>query len=379
MPEAHFHDRIEDIDARAWDRLRPDDNPFLAHAWLALLEDSGTIRRQLGWQPMHLALYEGERLIGAAPVYLKANSHGEFVFDWAWAQALHRAGLPYYPKLLSAVPYTPVTGPRLLSGRPPDPAIERALLSALWRQCRALGLSGVHINFPLAEQAARLASGQWLARFDWQYHWRNPGWRDFADFLDALKRKKRKNIVQERQKLAALDFQVRRGSELSEAEWAEVHALYCLGFIEKGNTPALTRAAFIGLGGLPGDPARIVLARRGRELIAMALSLAGGGRLYGRYWGCRETLPGLHFETCYYQGIELCLREGLTVFEPGAQGEHKIARGFLPVRVYSLHRLAHPGLHRAVAEALRVEAAQREALGTELARLSPFSEPLRCD
>jgi predicted N-acyltransferase len=328
-----------------------------------------------GWRAHHLCLYRGAKLVAAAPLYLKGNSRGEFVFDWSWARAWEQAGGDYYPKLLNAVPYSPVTGPRLLAGRGADaPALRQQLAEALVDETARLGLSSAHANF-LADADLDAFSAAWLPRFDWQFHWHNRGYRDFDDFLAALKHKKRKNIHHERaQAQAQLECTMQRGDTLTEAEWRIVHALYENTFDEKGNLATLGLEFFRHLATALGDGLQLALARHQGEIAAMALFLRGGDTLYGRYWGTRVDAPGLHFELCYYQGIDHAIREGLARFEPGAQGEHKIARGFLPVRTHSRHFIVHGGFRTAVARALAHEAQAMEAYREELMAHSPYAE-----
>ena len=377
--EATFHRRLDEIDAAAWDALRPDDNPFLAHAFLAGLERHGCIQPKLGWQPHHLAIRDGERLVAAAPLYLKANSHGEFVFDWAWADAYERHGHDYYPKLLAAVPYSPVNGPRLLAGG--DAALEAAAARTIAACVEKLRLSSAHVNFVMPTQTDAFDEADWLPRHDWQFHWRNRGWRDFADFLDALTAKKRKNIRQERALVAKAGVDVVRvtGDAMTVEDWDFVYACYRATFDDKGNYPALTREFFGHLGTAMPRNVMAAIARRDGERIAMALFLQSSTTLYGRYWGAFEEVPGLHFEACYYQGIEHCIAQGLQGFEPGAQGEHKIARGFLPTRTTSFHHIRDARFRRAIAASLADETVERQWRGDELMRHSPYREDARDD
>ena len=374
--KASFHSRIDDISAETWDALLPDDNPFLRHAFLDGLERHGCIDPRTGWQAHHLALRDRGRLVAAAPLYLKGNSHGEFVFDWSWARAYAQHGLDYYPKLLCAVPYSPVTGPRLLAGSSADAdRLRAALLAALRDEAMRLRLSSAHTNFVSAADAAAFAPDTWLARSDWQFHWHNRGWSDFNDFLASLNHKKRKNISHERRRVlqAGVHCSIRHGDELDDAEWRALHDFYLGTFDDKGNYPALTRGFFHHLGARMPRNVVAVLCRRGTELIAGALLLRSSSTLYGRYWGAREQIEGLHFEACYYQGIEYCLREGLATFEPGAQGEHKIARGFLPVRTRSFHWIADARFRAAIGDALRHEAGLLDDYRDELMLHSPFA------
>ena len=377
MFEARFHEGMDAFAAADWDRLAGDDNPFVRHVFLAGLEDFGCIRPEWGWRAHHLGLYDGARLVAAAPLYLKGNSRGEFVFDWGWAHAWEEAGGRYYPKLLNASPWSPVRGPRLLAGTGDGAAqYKRALVNAMQEECVRSGLSSVHANFlPATDDQA--FGDAWLQRTDIQFHWHNRGYRDFEDFLGALRHRKRKNIRQERRQAAqsGLACTVQEGADLDEAEWEVVHALYSRTFAEKGNIAVLSADFLRHLACRPDIDLRLALARRGRDIIAMALFLQGGDTLYGRYWGAREHHPGLHFELCYYQGIEHCIRHGLARFEPGAQGQHKMARGFLPVRTHSRHFIAHGGFRAAVAAALRRETQAVDDWQRELEAHSPFASP----
>ncbi len=380
--KTRFHATLREIDAVAWNALLPDDNPFVDHAFLAGLERHGCIDARSGWQPHHLGLYDGDHLAAAAPLYLKGNSHGEFVFDWSWASAYAQHGLEYYPKLLCAVPYSPVTGPRLLVGHGADAnALRHALIAMIRAEAERLHLSSAHLNFAIDADVAAFAGNDWLARFDWQFHWRNlppghGGWHDFDNFLDSLNHKKRKNIRHERGRVvhAGVRCEIRHGDELGDADWRALHDFYLATFDDKGNYPALTLAFFRHLGNAMPRRVVAVLCRRGDELIAGALLLRSSTTLYGRYWGCSEQVEGLHFEACYYQGIEYCLREGLTTFEPGAQGEHKIARGFLPVRTHSLHWIADTRFRAAIAEALKHEVQMLDGYRDKVLTHSPYAE-----
>ena len=373
-----YHRAIKALAASDWHALlNGNDNPFVSYAFLDALESSGTIRESYGWQALHLALYDTQgNLCAACPSYVKQNSHGEFIFDWAWAQAYAQHGLDYYPKLLCAVPYSPVTGPRLLAQNSPA---KRALILALQQSCQELNLSSAHANFLEAEDAALFREAGWLSRTDIQFHWRNPPdpgkWLTFADFLAAMSAKKRKNILQERAKVAKAGLRIERraGADLSTAHWAQIHALYQLTFDSKGNTPALTKAFFLDFAARSPRQVLAVLAFDSQDtMIAMALCFRSSSTLYGRYWGASVEIPGLHFECCYYQGIEYCLEHGLTTFEPGAQGEHKLARGFLPTQTHSSHFIVEARFRDGIARHLTEERRQRDAYQAELLRHSPF-------
>jgi len=337
-----WSDSLSSIEAAAWDRLHDGSNPFISHAFLAGLEQYGCLREEWGWQPQHLTLWRDTTLVGAVPGYLKTNSHGEFVFDHAWAQAYARYGSAYYPKWLGAVPYSPVSGPRLLANTFDD---QQILLQAITAKAQALTLSSAHINFHTPAEASVFNQAHqepWLARIAIQYHWRNPGhWHTFDDFLADLDHKRRKNIRSERAKLArsGLDFYVVQGDEVSEDDLRAVYMFYLQTFIEHGNAPSLTFAFLQHLARVMPQQLVLFIVKRERQPIAGAICLRGKHTLYGRYWG-GEALKFLHFETCYYQGIDYCLREGLRHFEPGAGGEHKLVRGFLPTPVYSHHWIA---------------------------------------
>jgi predicted N-acyltransferase len=367
---------LSQVPAAAWDALHDGRNPFVTHAFLTGLEQHGCLRDDWGWTPRHLTLWDGDTLIAAAPGYLKTNSHGEFVFDHAWARAYAHYGRDYYPKWLCAVPYSPVTGPRLLAH---DATARKRLLTAIIETTRQTDCSSAHINF-LGEhdEAAFDDNADWLSRVDVQYHWRNDAdWRDFDGFLGAMDHKHRKNIRQERAKVArsGATFRIVHGDEANEADLAAMHRFYLQTFAEYGNSPAITLEFLRHLAQAMPRQLVLILANHENETIAGALCLRGGDTLYGRYWGAHRTLPGLHFETCYYQGIEYCLREGLTRFEPGAQGEHKIDRGFLPAFVRSRHWIADPEFAAPLARWCKEEAVEVLRYATQLATHSPFRAP----
>ncbi|MGE7136942.1 GNAT family N-acetyltransferase [Luteibacter sp. NPDC031894] len=376
MSDTRFLDGLGGIPAADWDALVPDGNPFVSHAFLHGMEAKGCLREDYGWRPHHLGIFEDGRLVAAAPTYLKGNSHGEFVFDWSWAAAWERAGGDYYPKLLVASPYSPVPGPRLLVREGIQAEVMRnRLTAALVDEADRLGLSSIHANF-LADADLDAFDDRWLVRADYQFHWHNRGYADFDAFLAALTSKKRRNIRQERAHAHAsgLTVEMRAGDALSDTEWRQIHALYELTFDMKGNHAALTARFFQYLGRTLGPNVQVAIARDSHDIVAMALFLRSGDALYGRYWGASVELSGLHFELCYYRGIDYAIREGLARFEPGAQGEHKLARGFLPTLTHSRHYIAHEGFRRAVADALRQEAAHREAYREELLAHSPYAD-----
>jgi predicted N-acyltransferase len=373
VPELRLHRRLDEIPAASWDALNRGRHPFTAHAFLAGLEQHGCLDPEYGWTPLHAALWDGDALLAAAPAYAKGNSHGEFVFDHAWANAYAQYGLEYYPKWLIGVPYTPVTGPRLLAR---DIESKRALLAAMREAAPALGLQSVHANFIDADDLAAF-DGAWLAREDVQFHWtRDPAWHSFDDFLGALDHKRRKNLRADRRKVAeaGVTLRVIEGREARGEALAAMHAFYRSTFAEKWNHAAMTEAFFQHLGEAMPEAVVLVLAEREGQAVGGALCLRSDGALYGRYWGALDDVSGLHFEACYHQGIDYCIARGIARFEPGAQGEHKLARGFLPVATHSRHWLAEPRFHAALE---RWCAAEREATGryrASLAAHSPFRD-----
>ncbi len=363
------------VPAAAWDALTGDEHPFVEHAFLRLLESSESVGPGTGWQPRHVLVHDGDRLVGAAPAYRKTDSYGEYIFDWAWADAAARAGLRYYPKLVVGVPFTPATGPRLLSHPETDrDAVLGALLGGLDALETEEAASGLHCLFPLEAEAERLASAGWARRATHQYHWFNDGFRDFDDFLELFRAPARKQIRKERRRLAdeALRLELRRGDAVEPEVWASLDALYRSTYDRKWGRPYLTPAFFEGAAEAIGHRALVGTARLGGRVIAATLSFEKGSSLYGRYWGTCLPLDGLHFELCYYQLIEHAIATGKTVFEAGAQGEHKLRRGFVPVVVHSAHRLAHPGLHDAIARFTRAERLGLEEALPELADSVPF-------
>ncbi len=354
-------ERLSDVPAAAWNRLAGDDNPFLRHEFLVALERHGCVGGDSGWYPRHLLMYAEERLVGAAPMYLKVHSFGEFGSDWAWADAYARAGMAYYPKLVSAIPFTPATGRRLLCAPGADSAaIRAAIVDAALAIGRSAGVSSLQWLFASEDDNRLLEARGHAARIGCQYHWRNHGYRDFQDYLEHLRSKRRKQVRRERREANAgdVEIQVLSGDEASEADWRAYHALYSATYDRKWGYPSLTPEFFCEIGRSMPESAMLVLARRGSSCVAGAHLFRGRNVLYGRNWGCREYLPSLHFEMCYYRGIEYCIDQGLAVFEAGAQGEHKIWRGFLPQATHSANWFRDPGFRDAIDDFLRREHAQ---------------------
>ena len=379
-----IHDDPGRIDAAAWDALlaaSPAPTPFLRHAFLAALHASGSACAATGWQPVFMTLADendaGVLRAGAA-LYLKSHSYGEYVFDWAWADAWERAGQRYYPKLLGAVPFTPVPGSRLLAR---DTAARAALLAAIEAFAREQGLSSAHLLFlDEADRTAAAAQG-WLLREGVQFHWTNrqpEPYADFADFLAHLSRDKRKKIAQERRYVreAGIAFDVRRGAEIAEADWDFFARCYDNTYREHRSTPYLSRAFWAEMARAMPEHWLMFVARRGPERVAASLIAIDTERrvAYGRYWGCTEPVAHLHFAACYHEPLDWCVRERFLRFEGGAQGEHKMARGLLPVTTTSAHWLRHPGFADAVARFLERETAGVEAYVGELRERNPFRQ-----
>jgi predicted N-acyltransferase len=350
-------------------------HPFMRHEFFVAAEESGSACAEQGWQPCHLAIERDGRIHGLMPLYLKHHSQGEYVFDQGWAQALERAGGDYYPKLQACVPFTPVTGNRFLVAPNADAAAMReALLAAGASAVKQLRASSLHITFPTEEEWRAAGTNGYLLRTDQQFHWHNRGYKNFDEFLAELSSAKRKNLRKERAAVreADVEFDWLTGDEITETHWDSFFSFYMDTGSRKWGHPYLTREFFSRIGQGMADQVLLVLARREGRHIAGALNFFGDGVLFGRNWGAVEYVPFLHFETCYYQAIEFAIARGLSKVEAGAQGEHKLLRGYLPAQTYSAHYIAHPGLRRAVADYLVRE---REAVAEQiemLAEHAPF-------
>jgi len=355
-------------------------NPFISHAFLSSIEVSTSVGGRTGWQPRHLlAEHASGALLGAAPCYVKTHSRGEYVFDHGWAEAFERAGGDYYPKLQVAVPFTPVTGPRLLVRPSPlDDAVRGALADALAEITAESELSSAHVTFSTEHEWRLLGDRGFLQRTDRQFHWLNAGYASFDDFLAALSSRKRKTIRRERKDALTPGIEVAwlTGSDLTEAVWDAFFAFYMETGSRKWGRPYLTRQFFSIIGEKMRDRILLVMARRGGRWIAGAINFIGGDAIYGRNWGAIEHHPFLHFELCYYQAIDYAIQNQLARVEAGAQGEHKLMRGYLPATTYSAHFIANPSLRRAIAEYLARERAYVEAANEELAAAAPFRKDL---
>ncbi|ALG68466.1 GNAT family N-acetyltransferase [Beggiatoa leptomitoformis] len=374
----NYSQSLTDVSATDWNQLRGMENPFVRHEFLLALEEEGCLH-QYGWQPFHVLVYAEERLIGAMPLYIKMNSYGEFVFDWSWADAYQKVtGNPYYPKLVCATPYTPATGARLLVA--PDvewQTIADLLLDGALALAKKLNVSGLHVLFTDSTDTDYLIKQRHLmARLGCQFHWDNENYQDFDDFLSKLTSKRRKQIKKERREAqqSGVTIEILDGHQATDAHWEQFHAFYSSTFERKSGVPTLSLAFFKTISKTMPDNIVLVMARLGDEYVASAFNLRGSHTLYGRHWGCSAHFPHLHFELCYYQTIDYCIKNKLTRFEAGAQGEHKISRGFLPTPTWSAHWLADERFTHIVQRFLTQETPAIEAYMADLWEHSPFKE-----
>ncbi|MBA4502024.1 GNAT family N-acetyltransferase [Marinobacterium marinum] len=370
MYKVNLHSSISEIDATRWDQLCDPGYPFLRHAFLQALEASGSVGPETGWQPLHLEVTDSQTSVLVMPLYLKRHSWGEYVFDQSWADAYERNGLVYYPKLLNAIPFTPATGPRYgstLSAMETQQLIPE-LLEQVMRQVQA---SSWHCLFPPSPISA---SASTHARLGCQYHWFNRGYADFDDFLSRFTSRKRKSILRERRKVQEQGIVLNSltGSAILPKHIEQFYRFYQATYHKRGRRGYLTLETFHQLLDQMAEQMLLVLAEDEHTPVAAALYFIGSNTLYGRYWGCLEHYDSLHFEACYYQGIEFCIKQGLERFDPGAQGEHKIQRGFEPVRTWSLHHMIHPGFHQAVGDFVAEEHELMERRIEELTTWLPF-------
>ncbi len=367
---------VNRIAAEAWDACAGPDNPFCSHAFLLALEESASANAQTGWSPCHLVAEDAAgRLLACAPLYLKSHSFGEYVFDWAWADTYQRNGRAYYPKLQCAIPFTPVTGPRLLI-RPEvaQRGLELALADRMVELLEKAGLSSAHVTFPTQTEAKALAGRGWLLRMGEQYHWTNQGYGSFDEFLSALSSRKRKTIRKERERAAALGVTIRSlaGGDLKAGHWDAFYRFYLSTIEKKWGRAYLTRDFFARLHAALGERVVLIMAERDGNWVAGALNLAGGDTLYGRNWGAEGDFRFLHFELCYYRAIDHAIEHGFQRVEAGAQGEHKISRGYLPTPTWSAHWIRDPAFRRAIAGYLERERLMVEECMADAAELAPY-------
>jgi len=363
-------DSIMQLDASRWDALACG-MPLLSHAFLCALETSGSVGAGTGWQPSHMAVFDEDLLVGAMPLYVKTHSYGEYVFDWAWAEAYTRNGLNYYPKLLSAIPFTPITSSRLLTSQP---GIRALIVKMLTQVMQQNSLSSAHVLFPDDESASAFRAAGWLERTGVQFRWQNENFKNFDAFLATLSHDKRKKIRQERKKVAGANVTCVciKGAEITAEQWAFFYQCYQNTYFEHRSSPYLTLPFFQQIGrAMPGN-ILLVLAYVGEEPVAAALNIYDETTLYGRYWGAQQYVPNLHFELCYYQAQEFCIRENIQFFEGGAQGEHKLARGFKPRPTCSFHKIAHSEFAKAIKEFVHQESQGIAAYTDELEERAPF-------
>ncbi len=367
------HDAISSVPAADWNRLAGDCYPFLKHEFLLAAEQSSSVSPETGWTPRHLTLHTDDGvLLGAMLLYEKSHSWGEFVFDWAWANAYRRAGLYYYPKLVSAVPFTPATCPKLLGTGSEQHG--QALLAGACDLAASSGCSSVHLLFPTEAEMAILDRAGFHPRRDCQFHWHNAGFVDIDDFLSSFSAAKRKKARRDRRKVAEAGIRFRHlsGRDLDAGHWDRIYELISRPFVERGSVPYFTREFFVNLSATLPDALLIVQAELGQRVIAAAVFYVGADTLYGRYWGSEGHHDALHFETCYYQGIEFCIANGLARFEPGTQGEHKISRGFTPALTRSAHWLAQEEFHAAIGEYMEAEALHVDQYVQQVNEHTPF-------
>lgn len=378
---------VSDFAAEEWGQLQgashqtPGYNPFISHAFLASLEDSGCVGGRSGWRPNFLRIEDGEgSFAGAVPAYLKSHSQGEYVFDYAWADAYARAGGNYYPKLQISAPFTPATGPRLLTNALQDTEIIQSFAAtAISSAVRQMGISSAHVTFATDNEAKLLENHGFLIRNDQQFHFRNEGYGSYDDFLTTLASRKRKALRRERREALTNGINIVQltGKDLTERVWDDFYGFYTDTGSRKWGSPYLNRKFFSLVGERMADDILLVMAERNGKYIAGAINFIGSDRLFGRNWGCIEDHPFLHFEVCYHQAIDFAIERKLAVVEAGAQGEHKLARGYMPVTTNSAHYIDHPGLRNAVADYLKHERAHVAAAGEELAAMGPFRKGSR--
>lgn len=377
--QIRFLSTIADVEARCWNALAKDAGPFLRHEFLLALESSGSVGSKTGWQPQHLLVENGEGiLLAAMPLYLKSHSYGEYVFDWSWADAYRAHGLNYYPKLLTAIPFTPSTGPRLLFAEGLDgKQLTAMIVQAVSEQALKRQISSWHVLFPPAELSEQLQQAGMLQRRATQFQWFNRGYQSFEDFLGQLNSRKRKNLKKERKAVAeqGISFRHYAGSDITEQEWDQFYLFYQSTYHVRGQQAYLSREFFSQVGRDMQESLLLVTASKNDRCIAGALSFRDDTTLYGRYWGSLQEFDFLHFETCYYQGIDYCIKHGLQRFDSGAQGEHKIQRGFEPVTTWSNHWIADPAFRQAIAGFLEQEAAYVESYKSNAATFLPFRKP----
>ncbi|MDH5444276.1 MAG: GNAT family N-acetyltransferase [Gammaproteobacteria bacterium] len=367
---------LNSIQLEDWNRVVGSQYPFSQYEFLKALEDHEGVGEKYGWWPRFVTAWEGERLVGAVPLYLKDNSYGEFVFDMSWADAYKRAGIRYYPKYVASIPYTPATGPRIHveANHPNANEIRSGLITASQQLAEESGVSSLHWLFTDEKDTVSLKEQGYMLRLGCQFHWTNENYSSFDDYLQTFSATKRKKVKRERRRVVEQDIEmeVLHGHEMSDEQWQVYHNFYLDTFDRKWGMATLSLGFFKQLGRTMGENVVVVFARYKGQYVASAFNIKGENTLYGRHWGCNADFHSLHFEACYYQGLDYCIQHGLKTFEPGAQGEHKISRGFLPTRTWSAHWIAHPEFRQAIEAFCQQEQREMELYIEELNNHSPF-------
>jgi len=366
---------INEVSIDAWNNLVDDDNPFARFEFLNALEQHHCVGQTFGWLPQHIIVKENDQIIGASPMYLKNNSYGEFVFDWAWADAYHRSGIEYYPKLVTSIPYTPATGARfLISNKQRYQEISQLIIDAALEHAKNLNISSMHWLFTNEDDTNQLENTNLMLRLGCQFHWKNNAYTDFDNYLTFFNSKNRKKIKRERRQVKeqSIDIEMHNGHSMTDELWQCYHELYASTFDKKSGMATLSLAFFKSLGETMPNNVIIFFAKNNNDYVAAAFCLRGEKTLYGRHWGCNEEFDCLHFELCYYQGLEYCIKNQLDYFEPGAQGEHKIYRGFLPTKTWSAHWVSHPEFNTIIRQHVEHETQAMEHYITDMQTHSPF-------
>lgn len=374
MIDIQILNSIDEVDARQWNALITDNNPFSRHEFLSALETNHCVGEKFGWIPRHIAILESKQLIGGAILYEKYNNYGEFVFDHAWYNAYERHGLAYYPKLVSAIPYTPASGNRILYQKNHEKLVFSAVFDAICKICEKSKISSWHCLFANHNEQELLKTYGLSERIDCQFHWNNQNYDNFDDFLANLRKKKRKNIRQERKRLMQSDIKIRQldGNSATQTDWQNFANFYQQTFLEKSGTPTLNLNFFQQIAKTMPDQVLLFLADLDGDCIAGSLMFKSDTRLYGRHWGCIEQVDFLHFELCYYQGIEYAIKHKLQVFEPGAQGEHKVSRGFIPTQTQSLHFIQDSGFKKPIDDFCKMEQSHIKAYMSDVNQHNPY-------
>ena len=375
--EVKLINSISQVEAVCWNNLTGPEYPFLRHEFLMALELSGSVGERTGWIPQHLLVFSDDRLVGLMPLYLKFHSRGEYVFDYEWAHAFERYGLAYYPKWVTSIPFTPCPGPRIVISKGfNEPDIALNIISFLKEQSDRYNTSSWHCLFPTAQQAEMFGALGLGIRQGVQYQWFNRGYRDFQDYLETFNARNRKKLKRERRRVIeqGIELQKLSGSEISEDQWQVFFQFYNMTYLKRGMQPYLNFDFFKRIAETMPDRLMLVLAIKKDQYVGAALSFAGNDTLYGRYWGCQEEYKSLHFEACYYQGLDYCIENGLKRFDPGAQGEHKISRGFEPVTTWSAHWIKDPDFSKAIARFLGSETEHIKEYKKYTESLLPFKK-----